>query len=100
MEHIVQFGINIDDQTIQKRIEENGYNDIIDKLVEEAKNDLPKTWYRGNTIAWQDMVNSRLDLFIAEHRDEVIDAAAEKLLDSYKRTKAFKEKMGKVMEEL
>lgn len=36
MEHIVQFAINIDDKTIQNRIEEHAYTDVLDKLTKEA----------------------------------------------------------------
>ena len=63
MEHIVQFAIGIDDNAIKKRIEENAYDDILEK-----------------------------------NRDDIIDAAAEKLCESFKRTKAYKEKMTEVME--
>lgn len=95
MEHIVQFAIGIDDQAIQKRIEENAYNDILDKLMDEAKNSLPQEGYVyvNRRVNWRHLVEEQLELFVERHKDEIIDAAAEKLCESYKRTKAFKEKM-------
>lgn len=36
MEHIVQFAIGIDDKTIQNRIEEHAYADVLDKLTKNA----------------------------------------------------------------
>lgn len=33
MEHIVQFAISIDDETIQNRIEEHAYTDVLNKLT-------------------------------------------------------------------
>ena len=36
MEHIVQFAIGIDDETIQNRIEEHAYSDVLNKLTKNA----------------------------------------------------------------
>lgn len=58
MEHIVQFAIGIDDETIRKRIEGSAYNDICDRFYKEA--------------------------------------FAEKLVQSYSRTKAYKETMAEI----
>lgn len=96
MEHIVQFAISIDDRTIQKRIEENVYYDILDKLMDEAKNNLPQKGYaydKSRGIDWRYLVEEQLERFVERYKNEIIDAAAEKLCESYKRTKAFKEKM-------
>ena len=99
MEHIVQFAIGIDDAAIQKRIEENGYNDVLNKLVEKAKDDLPKTSsFSGKYVNWRYLVDERLDSFIELHKDEIINLAAEKLCESFKRTKAYKDHMIESME--
>lgn len=50
MEHIVQFAINIDDQTIKKRLEENAYQDICDRLVNEAYNYLGRGIRTAGTL--------------------------------------------------
>lgn len=104
MEHIVQFAISIDDQTIQKRLEENGYNDILDKIMEEINHDdkLPGVYYGGTKgkVNWSQMAFMSVDRLVDEHKDEIIEAAAEKLAESYKRTKAYKEKMGDTAEKL
>lgn len=96
MEHIVQFAIGIDDAAIQKLIEENAYNDVLNKLVEKAKDDLPK--FSGKHVNWRYLVDERLDGFIELHKDEIIDLAAEKLCESFKRTKAYKDHMIESME--
>ena len=99
MEHIVQFAIGIDDAAIQKRIEENGYNDVLNKLVEKAKDELPKaSSFSGKYVNWRYLVDERLDSFIELHKDEIINMAAEKLCESFKRTKAYKDHMIKSME--
>ena len=50
MEHIVQFAINIDDKTIQKRLEDNAYDDVVKRIYKEALDNLefPRTY--GNRI--------------------------------------------------
>ena len=98
MEHIVQFAIGIDDNAIKKRIEDNAYDDILEELVKEAKNYLPRSKSFGNSINWRFIVDNRLDRFLEENRDDIIDAAAEKLCESFKRTKVYKEKMTEVMD--
>lgn len=98
MEHIVQFAISIDDKTIQKRLEANAYDDICEKLVEEARDNLPREGYRDEKVKWRYLVDEQLAKFVEEHKDEVIDAAAEKLKDSFVRSKAYRDKMKEVIE--
>lgn len=97
MEHIVQFAIGFDDEGIRKRLEENAYNDILDKLVNEAKKGLSLNCsdYR-NRERWQTMVNEALRDYFDENKEIILDLAASKLAEYYKRTKAFKEKMANV----
>ena len=96
MEHIVQFAIGIDDETIQKRIENNAYNDILENLIADIKKDLPKT-YGG--VNWRRLVDDAIEEFIQENKDEIIETAAKELCESFRRTKAFKERMKESMED-
>lgn len=95
MEHIVQFGISIDDKIIQKRLEENAYEDVISRLVEDAKNGLNKTsqFYNADKIDWTYYVNEAMDRLVNANREQIIERAAELLKDSYVRTKACRETM-------
>lgn len=90
MEHIVQFAIGIDDAAIQQRIEDNAYNDILQTLVNDARRDLSDSY--GN-VNWRSLVGDVIYKFIEENREEIINCAAKELCESFKRTKAFKEKM-------
>ena len=97
MEHIVQFAIGFDDEGIRKRLQENAYNDILDKLTNEAKKGLSLNcsgYYQ--TQRWQTMVNEALHNYFDENKEAILDLAATKLAESYKRTKAYKEKMANV----
>ena len=95
MEHIVQFGISIDDKTIQKRLEENAYEDVINQLVEDAENGLKRTpqFYNAGQIDWTYYVNEAIDRLVDANREQIIERAAELLKDSYVRTKAYRETM-------
>lgn len=100
MEHIVQFAIGIDDDAIRKRVIESAYNDVVKQLMEEAKKETRlshSSYYQKQT--WSDLIDRALRGYIDEHKDVVIELAATKLVESYKRSKAFKEAMGKAMEE-
>lgn len=91
MEHIVQFAISLDDKTIQKRLEENAYQDVCQKLANEAASHFPTTY--GNSVNWKYIMDHAMNDFLSKYKDEIIDAAAEKLKDSFCRTKVYKEKM-------
>lgn len=46
MEHIVQFGIGIDDNAIRSRIEKYAYNDVLDKISQETMDAVLRTLTR------------------------------------------------------
>lgn len=99
MEHIVQFAIGIDDEKIRERVIQCAYDDVVKNLMAEAKKDLGLTnrYYRP-TDTWSTIVDRALHKYFDENKDLIVNLAAEKLADSYKRTKAFKEKMAEVLD--
>lgn len=101
MEHIVQFAIGVDDEAIRERIKEAAYNDIVKNLMTEAKKELRLTssYYRSDET-WSSIVDRALHNYFDENKERIVELAASKLADSYKRSKAYKEAMGKAMEEL
>ena len=97
MEHIVQFAIGFDDEGIRKRVEENAYNDIIGKLVKEAKKDLGlEGSYFSPRVTWKTNEENALHDYFDENKELIIDLAASKLADSYMCTKKKKKKMSNV----
>lgn len=99
MEHIVQFAINIDDKTIQNRIEEHAYRDVLDKLAKEATDTVfahTNAYSRENM--WKTLMEDALQRFLEERKDEIIDKAANMLADRFQRTKKYREAMGDAIE--
>ena len=95
MEHIVQFAIGIDDKTIQNRIEEHAYTDVLAKLTKEAVDSVfAHTSAYSREIMWESLMKNALQNLIEERKDEIIDKAANMLADRFQRTKKYRETMG------
>lgn len=99
MEHIVQFAIGIDDDGIRRRVIEGAYNDVVKNLMEEAKREMKLDGRFYHRETWRDIIEDALHGYFDKNKDLIIELAAEKLADSYKRTKVFKETMAKRLEE-
>lgn len=100
MEHIVQFGISIDDKAIQKRMEESAYDDVIKALTEDAKESFPKEYYRSPKIDWRAITNHVIEKFFDENKEKIIQIAANSLTEKLFRTKAVKEKTAEILSQV
>lgn len=107
MEHLVQFGVSFDDAQLRKRLEENAYDDICNQITKETINNLPNKngWPKdrprnADEVNWKQLVDNQIYKLISEYKDEIIDRAAEKLVASYSRSKAYKEKMNDAVNEI
>lgn len=98
MEHIIQFGITIDDDAIRKNIESNALAAVVETFVDEMKKNLPKKYY-GNDVDWRAVAYNCISEFVEQNRDEIMDIAADRLVEKVARTKAWREKYGKALEE-
>ena len=111
MQHIINVAFDFDDAKITKIVEEHAEAAVkksIDEIVLDfiapitadwrygmrSKEEPPRSWAKLN-----EKVNMEICKFIEERKDEIIDLAATKLVESYKRTKAWKEKAEKVLED-
>lgn len=97
MEHIIQFGITIDDDTIRKNVEANALAAVVETFVGEMKRNLPKAYY-GDNVDWRAVADDCVQDFIEKNRDEIMDIAADRLVEKVMRTKAWREKYGKALE--
>ena len=109
MEHIVQFGIGIDDEAIRKIIMEKAEKTILNDLKKQIRTDIDNQifvidngWYgnENRRVGLQDWVKDLVVKLLEDHKTEIIERASERLADKMSRTKTFKEAMTeKVREE-
>lgn len=103
MEHIVQFGINIDDEVIKNSIEKNATKAVVASIKKEYMRNLV-----GNDNATKfdiqrhikSEIDSTINQFYEDNKNEIIKIAAEILADKMSRTKAVREATSKVINDL
>lgn len=96
MEHIIQFGVTIDDDAIRKNIEANALDAVVNAFVGEMKRNLPKTYY-GNNVDWRAVASRCVEDFVERNKEEIMEIAADRLVEKVKRTKAWREKYGEAL---
>ena len=103
IEHIVQFGITIDDEQIKKTIEKNAMqqvvatfrNDIIKEMI--GKNNYTKSDY--STMMWN-AINEQIKMFLDENKEEIINITSEKLVERLAKTKKVKDMVANTISNL
>ena len=98
MEHIVQFAISIDDRTIEDRIKKSAEKQIIDAIQKKVEDELFEIHY-GHRVGCADWVKRKVDDFLENNRNEILDRAAAQLAERLLRSKAGKDLLRKVEEE-
>ena len=92
MEHIIQFGIGIDDDAIKKRVEENAEKVIINELQMQIKKTIfDKDYFGRPTETLSTWAESHINGFLEKHKTEIIECAGKYLAERLARTKAAKE---------
>lgn len=100
MEHILQFGINIDDDTIKKRVMESAEGVIINQIADDIKglmfeHNPYRTW--EPTKKPTQYLDHKIDEFIVENKESIIELAAERLAERLSKTKRVKEMVDEVI---
>lgn len=101
MEHIIQFGIGVDDDAIRKRIEENAESIILKNIEDGVRSTLfEKDYYgRGYSKVPTSYLDEKIDAFLESHKDEILEMAAAKLADRLAKSKRGKEILEKFADE-
>lgn len=117
MEHLIQFTVNIDDDKITEGVRAAAENKLIKELELKILQGILRDRYGWHSASELVRINhsgeididSRAELkefaeiifkqTIESHTDELLDRAAEKLAESYKKTKAWKEKAGAALKQ-
>lgn len=89
MEHVVQFGISLDDQAIAAAVAREAARHIEAEMRRSVLDALPKTCGEPD---WRQLVYGAATAFMDEHKDEIIEAAASRIAASTFRSKAWRER--------
>ena len=103
MEHVIQFGVSIDDDAIQKRIVENAEKVITEDIKKEVMGKIfEKDRYSYGAVDkfhLSDIGERIIADAVMEHKDEIIKLAAQMVADKVFRSKKWKDKYSEVTEE-
>lgn len=96
MEHIIQFGVTIDDDAIKKNIEKNAVDKLVADIKKEVRDEIftGSGWNKGLSYKVQEIIKEAL----AEYKDEIIKEATAELVETMKRSKKYKEALAKIVE--
>lgn len=103
MEHIVQFGISIDDEVIKKNIERNVQNQVVNIIKQDCmkelvgKKDCSNWEYTGRIDG---LITDTTKDFLESYKDEIIEKAANKLVEKLSKTKAVKDMVASTLDDL
>ena len=98
MEHILQFAISIDDETIKSRIEASAEKQIVETLKEEVICSIFECDWRGkpDRTRVDEWVKERVDEFLVKEKDAIIEGAVGRISEKLGRSKGLKDAIGKV----
>ena len=90
MEHVVQLGINIDDDAIRRAVEKDAKNEIINKIISDVKYELgikDSRWSRS------DFADEVADKIIEKLGEDIVNQTVASLVDKLPRRKWFREQV-------
>ena len=100
MEHILQFGISIDDEAIKKSIASKVEREIINHICSDMEKELFRMSYGGSNIQGLSYQGEQIVKdWLESHSDVIIEKTVESLCNYLKRTKAIKEAVKSVLED-
>lgn len=103
MEHILQFGVTIDDEKIKQTAEakiEKVINEVVKADVYEALTGVKEYNKYEYSKYLRILVNNTIEKFCIENKEEIINLAADRLAEKMSRTKAVKEATERVLKEM
>ncbi len=97
MEHIIQFGVTIDDERIKQHIEDKATKQICDSITQSMKDKLFNSRYSGG-FSYE--VEEMIGKFLDKYKDEIITNATAQVVESIKRSKKYKTALAQIAEEM
>ena len=102
MEHFVGFTISIDDKKIEDQVLNKAVKEITRELTSKVEKIIYENSYGYNRRAsdLSGAVVDRVDAFLKENREDILDRAASKLADKMARMKVVKEKVEEIVAQI
>ena len=97
-EHLIQFGVGFDEDELRERVYKSAEKAIVKELTEDFKQAVFETDRWNNKIEMSDWMKNRVNEFLTEHQDLIIEKAALALADKMARMKAVKAVAAQVAE--
>lgn len=91
MEHIIQFGIGIDDEAIRKAVMEKSERVIIDELKNELRATIFECRYSRYGIGLNDYAKGIIRATVDAYKEEIIRETSKELATRLLKTKKAKE---------
>lgn len=93
MEHILQFAVNIDDETIKSRIEKSATDKMANELTRDVRDAIFSRWHdSGFSLEAERIIKGVLE----DSKDEIIERASKMVAESIKRSKRYKEALAEI----
>lgn len=108
MQHILNIAFDFDDEKV-KKVAENTVENELDRIIKDIVTDkiapMKYNTWRPNERErdWSGLHNTvkdTVETMINEHKDEIIELAADKLVKSIKSTKAWRSTKEEIMKEM
>lgn len=102
MEHVVQLGISIDDDAIQKQIIKTAEKTIIGEIKEDIAKQIfhkSNSYYGRDKVELSEGAEGIVRNWLDENSDKIIELAGKMVADKVFRSKKWKEKYDEVTEE-
>lgn len=113
MEHIIQFGVNIDEEEIKKTVQKH-YAEYCEKLIksyiQKAILNIDLDSDIGDYIGWRNQeeieetlrnkVDVQVNVLLAQNKDVIIEKASDKLVKSIRASRKGKEILDKLEQEI
>jgi Ni,Fe-hydrogenase III component G len=100
MEHILQFAIDIDDETIKRLVMEKAEKQIIAELTKDFRSMIfQRSHYNSDALSKDvkhEVIQSVMNAVIEECKDDIIKQAVDQLTDRLSRTKRAKELLAEI----
>lgn len=94
MEHIIQFGVTVDDDLIRRIIEQAS-----ETVIKETKKELgvDRGYYSEENVIRR-LVEKEVALLFDKHKDAIVEEVGKQLANKLVRTKAVKERTSEILD--